>query len=109
MDIRSAEEAAAFTGLQPGTTVFLKVDIGDHYEGRSVRIPRNLEGVVNGYHLDPVDGHYWKMVVDLINSPGRTFLTADLRDVHTFYSEHRMPDPPKVPTRYDRLLADDDL
>jgi len=86
-------------------------DCGDFHEGRHVTIPRNIEGVFNGYYDrdDGPSGISRMARIDIPTSPGQKSLVCRANEIHTFWALERVPDPPKPKVRnaWTKILEDD--
>jgi len=104
--IETAEQASQHVGMKPGDRVYLVGDCGDNWEGRSVIIPEGQPGVLKDFF---VEDSWWRFRVDLVDWPGRPYLTVGLNDASIWSLTKPVPPPPPPPpppeTRYEHLLA----
>lgn len=70
--------------MKPGAKVFLKCDLGDHYKGRSVVVPRETVGYFVEAFNRPEDGRLYARV-RVPTSPGQPELTTDMKDFDHFW------------------------
>jgi hypothetical protein len=100
----SAEDAAQAVGLNPGDKVYMLCSMGDVGPQGSVTVPRGQPAIVKHFYWH---GGYWKMGVDMIDSPGQAYICSLLRDVPKFWTTTALPPPPIPKTSLDWILGED--
>jgi hypothetical protein len=77
-----AYEESGCWRLPVGTTVYLKSDLADHYEGVSVIVRRGTSGKVTGYFTR---GSHSYVYIEMINSNGQPSLNTSLEELFWFW------------------------
>jgi hypothetical protein len=95
-----------------GAKVYLRNDLGDYFNKRSVVVPRNTVGKFKGYYdrADP-SGPTKMARIDVPTSPGQPSLECRREEVEVFWSLTPIPDAP-IPeptyhTAWNKLMAPD--
>ena len=101
----TANHAAESVGLHPGDHIQLLVDVGDAGPGGSVTVKRGHHAIVSDFYWL---GGYWRMNVNMIDSPGQAKFQTALKDVKTFWTTEPLPLPPPE-TGLDWILSDEDI
>lgn len=86
--------------MKPGTVVYSTSDCGDHWEGKSVVIPKGIKGIFQGVREHPPQGGHEigrRAFIEVPDSPGQKLLCCMPNEIDTFWSTEPPPPPPPPP------------